>query len=64
MSGALWFCFHIDLWKHKNCVIKVRLILITENHASRKVSSCFFKNYWKGKSVVKLISEESLRVTI
>ena len=52
---AIWFCSHIDLWKHKNH-IKVRLWLISNKtcfqrdvvpHASRKE----LKNIYEGKKV-------------
>ena len=42
-TGALWFCSHVDLWKHKNRAIKVCLWLISRKHASSAVFRFFYK---------------------
>ena len=44
----MWFCSHIDLWKHKNCIIKVRLWLINEK-------TCFQRGFefYKKTSIKK-----------
>ena len=57
---AMWFCSHIGLWKHKNCIIKVRLWLINEK-------TCFqrgFKFFYKKTSIKKRMLKWNQKVKL
>ena len=55
----MWFCSHIGLWKHKNCIIKVRLWLISEK-------TCFQRGFefYKKLSIKKRMLKWNQKVKL
>ena len=52
MSGALWFCSHVGLWKLKNRVLKVQLWL-QGGFESFYLKSLIIKRVLKGNQEVQ-----------
>ena len=55
----MWFCSHINLWKHKNCIIKVRLWL-------RNEKTCFQRGFefYKKLSIKKRMLKWNVKVKL